>query len=63
MGGHGFGATDAVGTMKPGFQVLFNSPLIIRAGDYIQFIVRPYGTVGGNTMVVTGSISFNGYFE
>lgn len=63
IGQHGFGSTDAVGTMKQGFEMKFDTPLVIPAGHYIQFIVRPFGTVTSNTLVVCGTVAFNGYFE
>jgi hypothetical protein len=63
IGGHGFAASDGVGTMKEGFQMHFNSPLVVPAGKYLNLIVRPSGTVTSNTLVVRGSVAFNGYFE
>ena len=63
IGQHGFGASDAVGTYKPGFEMNFQSPLVIYPGHYIQFIVRPFGTVTSNTLVVCGTVAFNGYWE
>ena len=63
IGGHGFGATDAVGTMKPGFTMDFTSPLVVPAGKYLFIVVRPFGTVALNTLVVSGSFAVNGYFE
>tara|TARA_R110002126_G_scaffold46115_3_gene130068 strand:- start:2981 stop:4483 length:1503 start_codon:yes stop_codon:yes gene_type:complete len=63
IGGHGFGATDAVGTMKPGFTMDFTSPLVVPAGKYLTVVVRPFGTVTLNTLVVSGSVAVNGYFE
>jgi hypothetical protein len=64
VGAHAFGATDAVGTMKNGYQVDFSSaPLVSYPGSYVHFIIRPFGTVTSNTLVVTGSVTFIGYFE
>jgi hypothetical protein len=65
IGGHGFGAgaTDPVGTMKPGFTMDFTSPLVVPAGKYLTVVVRPFGNVTSNTLVVTGSVAVNGYFE
>jgi hypothetical protein len=63
IGGHGFLATDAAGAHKPGFNMEFTSPLVIPAGHFINLIVRPFGTVTGNTLVLRGSVSFDGYFE
>ena len=64
LGSHGFGASDAVGTMKNGYQVDFmGGPLIVPPGCYISFVVRPFGTVTSNTLVVSGSVCFIGYFE
>lgn len=63
LGGQGFSATDVVGTMKEGFEMNFPSPLIIPPGRFLNVIVRPFGTVASNTLVVRGSVSFTGYWE
>lgn len=65
IGGQGFGpsGTDPIGTMKPGFEMTFNPPLAIPQGKYFTVVVRPFGIVALNTMVVTGSVAVNGYFE
>jgi hypothetical protein len=63
IGGHGFIATEVVGNYKPGFEMRFDSPLVVPAGQYFTFIVRPFGTVTSNTLVVTSSLAVNGYFE
>jgi hypothetical protein len=63
IGGQGFTAGDGVGTMKGGFGMEFTSPLVVPAGKYLNLIVRPFGTVTSNTLVVRGSVAFNGYFE
>ena len=57
-----FLATAAIGESKAGFEVKFDSPLVVPSGTYFQFIVRPVGTVTSNTLVVTGMLSVNGYF-
>ena len=63
VGGHGFTTTEAVGNYKAGFEMRFDSPLMIPAGHYFTFVVRPFGTVTSNTLVVTSSLAVNGYFE
>jgi hypothetical protein len=64
VGTHAFGATDAVGTMKPGYFIDFSEgPLVCNPGTYVHFIVRPFGTVTSNTLVVLGSVAFIGYYE
>lgn len=63
VGGYGFLATDAIGTTKPGFDVSFNTPLVVPPGTYFTFIIRPVGTVTSNTLVVHSSLLVNGYFE
>ena len=63
MGGHGFVSGDVVGTAKPGFDISFPSPLVIPAGKYLLIGVRLLGTITANTLVVTGSVAVNGYFE
>lgn len=63
VGGHGFTPTEAIGNYKAGFEMRFDSPLMIPAGHYFTFVVRPFGTVTSNTLVVTSSLAVNGYFE
>jgi hypothetical protein len=63
VGGHGFTPTEAIGNYKAGFEMRFDSPLMIPAGHYFHFVVRPFGTVTSNTLVVTSSLAVNGYFE
>lgn len=63
IGGHGFTTTEVIGNYKPGFEMRFDSPLMIPAGHYLLFVVRPFGTVTLNTLVVTCSLAVNGYFE
>jgi hypothetical protein len=63
IGGQGFSPSEPVGTTKPGFSMNFNSPLVIPAGKYLTVVARPFGTLAGNTLIVTGSVAFNGYFE
>lgn len=63
VGSHGFTSTAAVGSVQPGFEVNFSSPLVVPAGTYFIFIMRPFGTVTSNTLVVSSSLSVNGYFE
>lgn len=63
IGGHGFTATEVVGNYKAGFEMRFDSPLMVPAGHYFTFVVRPYGTVTSNTLTVTSSLAVNGYFE
>ena len=63
MGGQGFASTDVAGTMKPGFDMSFPSPLVIPAGKYLIIGVRLLGTTALNTLVVTGSVAVNGYHE
>jgi hypothetical protein len=62
LGQVSFLPTAAVGDMKSGFAVDFsNAPLVCYPGHFVQFIVRPFGTVTSNTLVVTGSVTFIGY--
>ena len=63
IGGHGFTSTETVGNYKPGFEMRFDSPLMVPAGHYFLFVVRPFGTVASNTLAVTSSLAVNGYFE
>ena len=63
IGGHGFTATETIGNYKPGFEMRFDSPLMIPAGHFLLFVVRPFGTVASNTLAVTSSLAVNGYFE
>ena len=63
VGGHGFTPTEAIGNFKAGFDVNFDSPLVVPPGTFFCFIVRPFGTVTSNTLVVHSSLAVNGYFE
>lgn len=63
LGGQGFASGDVAGTMKPGFDMSFPSPLVIPTGKYLLVGVRLLGTTTANTLVVTGSVAVNGYFE
>jgi hypothetical protein len=63
IGGHGFTSGEVVGNYKPGFEVRFDSPLMVPAGHFFLFVVRPFGTVASNTLAVTSSLAVNGYFE
>jgi hypothetical protein len=63
LGGQGFASTDVAGTMKPGFEISFPSPIAIPTGKYLHIVVRPAGTIALNTLVVTGSVAVNGYHE
>jgi hypothetical protein len=59
-----FKATAAVGDYVPGGSIDFSqAPLAVQPGCYIQWIVRPFGTVTSNTLVVAGSVVFKGYHE
>jgi len=63
IGGQGFASGDVAGTMKPGFEMSFSSPLVIPASKDLLIVVRLLGTTALNTLVVTGSVAVNGYFE
>jgi hypothetical protein len=63
IGGQGFGTTDVAGTIKPGFEMSFNSPLIVPPNKYFTLIARPYGTLSGAPLIVTSSVAVNGYWE
>jgi len=63
IGGQGFAAGVSAGTMAPGFQMTFDPPLVVPSGKYCTVVARPFGTIGGGPLVVTGSVAINGYFE
>lgn len=59
-----FKSTAAIGDYVPGGYMDFsNGPLVCPPGTYVQFIVRPYGTVASNTLVVNSTVAFTGYYE
>lgn len=59
-----FKSTTAVGDYVDGdFMSFEQSPLVVPTGQYVQWIVRPYGTVASNTLVVHGTVAFTGYYE
>ena len=63
VGSHGFSSSEAIGNFKAGFEMRFDSPLVIPPGMFFTFIVRPFGTVTSNTLVINCSLAVNGYFE
>jgi len=63
IGGQGFAPSEPAGTMKPGFQMTFDPPLVVPSGKYFTVVARPFGTIGGGTLVVAGSVGVNGYWE
>lgn len=63
VGGYGFTSSAAAGSVQPGFEMRFDSPLVVYPGCYFSFIIRPFGTVTSNTLVVTSSLAVNGYYE
>lgn len=64
LGQVAFIATAAVGTFAQGWHVdLSEAPLVCPPGTFVHFIVRPFGTVTSNTLVVAGSVTFIGYHE
>ena len=57
-------AAAAVGDSKGGWTLDFSqAPLFAPPGTYVQFIVRPSGTVTSNTLTLQGLVTFMGYFE
>ena len=59
-----FKSTAAIGDYVPGGLMSFEEgPLVVYPGCYLQWIVRPYGTVASNTLVVNGTVAFSGYYE
>ena len=59
-----FVATSAVGDFREGGYVDFGqAPLVVPPGCFVQWIVRPVGTVTSNTLTVTSTVSFVGYSE
>jgi hypothetical protein len=64
IGGQGFAPSEPVGTMKPGFEMTFNPPLVVSPNKYFTVIARPFGGLfTGGLLTVTGSIGVNGYWE
>jgi len=59
-----FKSTAAIGDYVPGGSMDFsNGPLVVYPGCYINWVVRPYGTVASNTLVVHSTVAFTGYYE
>ena len=63
LGQQAFTATEAPGAYAAGFEVRFDSPLVVPQGAYLHIICRPVGTVTSNTLVVQGTVLVNGYWE
>ena len=58
-----FKSTAAIGDYVPGGYMDFsNGPLVCPRAPMLQFIVRPYGTVANNTLVVNSTVAFTGYY-
>jgi len=57
-----FKAAAVIGDYVEGGSMEFDSPLVVYAGCTLHWIVRPVGTVGSNTLTVTSTVAFNGYF-
>lgn len=59
-----FKATAVIGDFVEGGDLeCSTAPLVIPPGFNLQFIVRPYGVLTSNTLVVVGTVAFVGYFE
>jgi hypothetical protein len=59
-----FIATSAIGDFREGGNIDFgDAPLVVPPGVYVQWIVRPVGTVASNTLTVTSTVAFVGYSE
>jgi hypothetical protein len=64
IGGQGFAPSEPLGTMKPGFEMTFNPPLVVSPNKYFTVIARPFGGLfTGGLLTVTGSVGVNGYWE
>jgi hypothetical protein len=63
VGSQSFPNATSIGTVVPGYEVNFASPLVCPAGTFFTFVVRPSGTFTANPLFVNGSIAVNGYFE
>ena len=58
-----FKATAAIGDYVEGGSMDFGaSPLVCYPGTFVVFAVRPTGTVASNTLTVTGTAAFTGYY-
>lgn len=61
LGTQSFLAAAAAGAVAPGFQVDFDSPLVVPAGTYLHIIVSFIGNAA--TGALRGSVTPIGYFE
>ena len=61
VGTQSFIATAAAGAVAPGFDFMFNSPLIVPAGSYFHIIQSYIGNAA--TGALRGSVTPIGYFE
>lgn len=57
-----FKSTAVICDYVEGGDMQFSSPLVCYPGTFVVFAVRPTGTVASNTLTVTGTVAFNGYF-
>jgi hypothetical protein len=62
IGFHSFPATATVGALGGQIDLVFETPIVVQPGEFIQIVLKNLGTVtsGG---VITYLVSFGGYFE
>lgn len=62
LGMESYAATAAVGTIGTGIDLNFDSPIVVRPGEFIDVIARNIGVVT-TTGAITFTISLGGYWE
>lgn len=62
VGMESYPATAAVGTIGAGATISFNSPIVVRPGEFVALVARNMGTVTTTGAITVGAY-FDGYFE
>ena len=63
LGCQSFLAAAPIGTMSPGFEVTFNSPLLVPNGCFSHVILKQLNGAATASLVWRGMVQVNGYFE
>lgn len=62
LGIESYAATAAVGTLGTGVDLNFETPIVVRPGEFVDIVARNIGTVT-TTGAITAVISIGGYWE
>jgi len=63
VGAQALAAAAAVGTLAPGFERQFETPLVAPPGTFVHIILRMPQGAATASLIFRGSVDINGYFE